>query len=170
MKEMPFIQVEKELLRMKTVRSKVLLDKDGVLVETELSPSVKFVYKHMQDQYLFFSKQNKAYFENQDTIAGQVGLSERSVNAHIKQLVKVGLVEKKAKRMQGAMHSNSYIVHDIFDKTRFIVDSVGVRTNTHKSDIQVDGLEGVIDEDAFLLAMQRQEDFDEYAALQFLCD
>ena len=169
MKEMAFIRVEKELLRMKTVRSNILVDEHGVLVELELSPALKFVYKHMQNQYLFFSKQNKAYFENQDTIADQVGLSERSVNTYIKQLVKVGLIEKKAKRIKGAMHSNSYIVHDIFDKTRFRFDSVGTEVLTTTPTSQFGGLEW-IDEDAYLLAVQRQDNLDGYAAMQFQCE
>lgn len=169
MKEMAYLRVEKELLRMKKLVSRLLVDENGELVEIELSLHMKLVYKHMQDQYLFFKKLGKSYFENQDVIGEQLGLSERSVNSYIKQLVKVGLIEKRAKRMQGAMHSNSYVVHEIFDSTRFIPngDTTNSAHRQHKESAVVDDF---VDDALYLLAVQRQEDFDTYAAMQVLND
>ena len=83
MKEMAYLRVEKELLRMKKLVSRLLVDENGELVEIDLSLHMKLVYKHMQDQYLFFKKLGKSYFENQDVIGEQLGLSERSVNSYI---------------------------------------------------------------------------------------
>lgn len=123
MQEKQFVMFDKELLKLREVSSTVRKDKNGVLVKIELNSSSKVLYQYMLDRYLFFKGNGKFFFDNQDTLAEAVGLSVRSIVDIIKKFVSVGLVSKTVKPQVGAIHSNAYIVHDIFDKALFVTSS-----------------------------------------------
>lgn len=110
--EVTYIRFEKELLKIKEVRNK-----SGNAVA--FSGNIKILYQYMHDRYLFFKRLNKEFFDDQREIAEAIGVTERTAVSLVNALCDIGLVEKTKKKIRGAWTSNSYVVHDIFDKDRF---------------------------------------------------
>lgn len=123
MAEAQFVIFEKELLKMKSVTHKSKVDKEGKPLSLELTGNLKILYQYMLDRYCFFSSNNKEFFDNQDDIAENIAMSKRTVVNLLKELVEIGLVVKTTKRIQGSMHSNAYVVLDIFDDSIFVTGS-----------------------------------------------
>lgn len=113
--EHPFIMYEKNYLKIREVTFK----KDGKDVVQAFTGNMKVLYRYMFDRYMFFSGTGKEFYDNQAQLADAIGVSERTVVKLVADLCSTGLVEKSHKKIKGAWHSNAYIVHDIFDKTKF---------------------------------------------------
>ena len=90
----PFYKLSKVLMR----ATKIEYTHEGVVVVEELSLYTKIVYTHMLDQYTRFSKDNKEYFQMQETIALEIGVSVSTVKRSIRQLEKIGLVDVTRKK------------------------------------------------------------------------
>lgn len=129
MKEVtPYVMIEKDLFKMKEVSHRFKKDKEGNPCNIQLTANAKLLYKYMQDRHEFFKSNGKQFFDNQDDLAVACNLSRRSVINIIEDFVCVGLVEKSATFHRGAMHSNSYVVHDIFNKDFFITDATATQS------------------------------------------
>lgn len=113
MAEIPYITFEKELLK---IRAIVCVTSS---VRLEMTGNLKILYRYMLDRYLFFYSLGNAFYDNQDDLADSLGMTKRTIVTLIKNLVDVGLIEKRTSRFAGANNSNAYIVYDIFDKTKF---------------------------------------------------
>lgn len=110
--EAKYVRFEKELLKIKEVHNK-----NGVVIQ--FNGNIKILYQYMHDRYLFFKRINKEFFDDQRDIAESVGIAERTCVSLVNTLCDFGLIEKTKKKIRGAWTSNSYVVHDIFDKEKF---------------------------------------------------
>ena len=110
--EAKYVRFEKELLKIKKVCNK----SGESLVFTG---NIKILYQYMHDRYLFFKRLNKEFFDDQRDIAEAIGVTEKTSSSLIGALCEFGLIEKTKKKIRGAWTSNSYVVHDIFDKEKF---------------------------------------------------
>jgi len=84
----------------------------------DLTSNAKLVYTHMLDKYVFFSRQDKEYYENLKDIGEELGLVKQTVSDCIKKLEEVGLVvvyKKKVHSTDKSIMSNSYIVKDTYN-------------------------------------------------------
>lgn len=115
-----YVPMEKELMRLTEVR--LTSDPTKVL---KLTPASKMLYRYMLDRYQHFTRLNKQFFDNQEALAEAIGVTSRTVLNLIKDMVEFGLITKKATKTFGAAHSNSYVVLDIFDKSKFLTGSSG---------------------------------------------
>ena len=111
----PFIMFEKDYLKIKEVSYK----KGNEVVMQPFTGNLKVLYRYMLDRYLFFKGTGNEFYDNQVQLADAIGVSERTVVKLVSDLCATGLVEKSNKTVKGACHSNAYIVHDIFDQTKF---------------------------------------------------
>ena len=102
------------------VVSQKLLDKAGNKREIDFTFGMRLLYPYMLDRYMFFRSKGNLFFDNQQDLAINCGMSQRNVVDSIKKFVYVGLVEKSVQPQIGAIHSNSYIVHDVFNKDLFV--------------------------------------------------
>lgn len=84
----------------------------------DLTSNAKLVYTHMLDKYVFFSRQNKEYYENMKDIGEELGIARKTVNDAIKALEEFKLLiitKKKLYDMDKSVVSHSYIVKDIYN-------------------------------------------------------
>jgi len=84
-----------------------------------LTGNLKILYRYMLDRYLFFTGLGNEFYDNQDDLAESLAMTRRTIISLIKSLMSAGLVQKRTSRHSGANNSNSYIVQDILDKSRF---------------------------------------------------
>lgn len=78
--------------------------------EKEFTPSTRLVYAYMLWRFTFFQQGKQPYFEGQDTIAKELGLSRKTVNLSVSLLETkkmLYLVKKEGK-------SHSYVVNDVY--------------------------------------------------------
>lgn len=84
----------------------------------DLTANAKLVYTHMLDKYVFFSRQDKEYYENMQDIGEELGMARRTVADCIKNLETAELLivsKKKVHNSDRSIVSNSYIVKDIYN-------------------------------------------------------
>jgi len=84
----------------------------------DLTSNAKLVYTHMLDKYVFFSRQDKEYYENMQDIGEELGMARRTVADCIKNLETAELLlvsKKKVHNSDRSIVSNSYIVKDIYN-------------------------------------------------------
>ena len=90
----------------------------GLFMDDSLTANAKLVYAHMLDKYMFFSSQNKEYYENLVDIGKAVGgLSKNTVKDCVRNLEAKGWLDIKTKKVYAtakSITSNSYTVRDIF--------------------------------------------------------
>lgn len=84
----------------------------------DLTANAKLVYTHMLDKYVFFSSQNKQYYENMQDIGEALGsMAKQTVSDCIKKLKELDLIIVHTKKVYGtgkSIVSNSYIVKDVY--------------------------------------------------------
>lgn len=84
----------------------------------DLTANAKMVYTHMLDKYVFFSSQNKQYYENMQDIGEALGgMAKQTVSDCIKKLKELDLIIVHTKNVYAtgkSIVSNSYIVKDIY--------------------------------------------------------
>lgn len=107
-----FVQYPEQVFCAKTVVDR----RTNTVYEFDLY--TKHVYVKMLQRYLFFCAIDSEYYENQDVIAQQCGLSRQTVVKCVAKLQKIGLLEVYKKKLSGATFSNSYVLHQI-DEARF---------------------------------------------------
>lgn len=96
-----YIQTPKRLLKATHARN------NGVLVE--LTPTIKTVWIYMFERWSFFKSGNKEYFENQESIAGELGLDRRTLIRMFPKLEEAGIIKVfKQKVVGGKKESNRY--------------------------------------------------------------
>ena len=106
-----------KLEQKKGPRSTWIRSSHELLRRTDLTANAKLVYTHMLDKYVFFSRQEKEYYENMQDIGDALGMPRRTVGDGIKSLEEVGLLtifKKKIYATERSVVSHSYIVHDIY--------------------------------------------------------
>lgn len=84
----------------------------------DLTSNAKLVYTHMLDKYVFFSRQDKEYYENMQDIGEELGMARRTVADCIKNLETAELVVVTKKRVHNSdrsIVSHSYIVKDMYN-------------------------------------------------------
>lgn len=84
----------------------------------DLTSNAKLVYTHMLDKYVFFSRQDKEYYENMKDIGEELGMARKTVNDAIKALEEANMLvifKKKLYGMDKSVVSHSYIVKDIYN-------------------------------------------------------
>lgn len=90
----------------------------GLFKDESLTANAKLVYAHMLDKYMFFSSQNKEYYENLVDIGKAVGgMSKNTVRDCVKKLEDKGWIDIRTKKIYAtakSITSNSYTVRDIF--------------------------------------------------------
>lgn len=89
-----------------------------LLKRKDLTANAKLVYTHMLDKYVFFSSQNKEYYENMQDIGEALGsMAKQTVSDCIKKLKELELIIVHTKKVYGtgkSIVSNSYIVKDVY--------------------------------------------------------
>ena len=90
----------------------------GLLMDTSITANAKLVYATMLDKYMFFSSQNKEYYENLTDIGKSLGgMSKMTVSDCIKTLKAKGWLDVHKKKVYAtakSIISNSYTVRDVF--------------------------------------------------------
>ena len=81
-----------------------------LLQQEELSLSAKVIYSYMLWRYNFFKKDNKQYFESQETVAQVCDVSRKTANEGIQKLCSLGWITAKKSTMQ----TSTYTVKDVF--------------------------------------------------------
>lgn len=84
----------------------------------DLTSNTKLVYTHMLDKYVFFSSQGKAYYENMQDIADELGLARKTVNDSIKTLEEeqmLTIFKKSVHKSDKSIVSHSYVVKDLYN-------------------------------------------------------
>lgn len=89
-----------------------------LLKRKDLTANAKLVYSHMLDKYVFFSSQDKEYYENMIDIGEALGgMAKQTVSDCIKKLREVELIIVHTKNVYSSTKSivsNSYIVKDVY--------------------------------------------------------
>lgn len=89
-----------------------------LLKRKDLTANAKLVYTHMLDKYVFFSSQNKEYYENMTDIGEALGgMAKQTVSDCIKKLKELELIIVHTKKVYAtgkSIVSNSYIVKDVY--------------------------------------------------------
>lgn len=89
-----------------------------LLKRKDLTANAKLVYTHMLDKYVFFSSQNKEYYENLVDIGEALGgMAKQTVSDCIKKLREADLIIVHTKNVYStskSIVSNSYIVKDVY--------------------------------------------------------
>lgn len=84
----------------------------------DLTSNAKLVYTHMLDKYVFFSRQDKEYYENMQDIGEELGIARKTVNDAIKALEEAQMLvifKKKLYERDKSVVSHSYVVKDIYN-------------------------------------------------------
>ena len=84
----------------------------------DLTANAKLVYTHMLDKYVFFSRQDKEYYENMQDIGEELGIARKTVNDAIKALEEAQMLvifKKKLYEKDKSVVSHSYVVKDIYN-------------------------------------------------------
>jgi glutamine synthetase type III len=84
----------------------------------DLTSNAKLVYTHMLDKYIFFSRQDKEYYENMQDIGEELGIARKTVNDAIKALEEAQMLvifKKKLYERDKSVVSHSYVVKDIYN-------------------------------------------------------
>lgn len=84
----------------------------------DLTSNAKLVYTHMLDKYVFFSRQDKEYYENMQDIGEELGIARKTVNDAIKALEEAQMLvifKKKLYEKDKSVVSHSYVVKDIYN-------------------------------------------------------
>lgn len=107
-----------KLEQKKGPRSTWIRSSHELLRRKDLTANTKLVYTHMLDKYVFFSRQEKEYYENLVDIGEALGgMAKQTVSDCIRKLKELGLIEvfvKKVYSTDKSITSNSYIVKDIY--------------------------------------------------------
>lgn len=107
-----------KLEQKKGPRSTWIRSSHELLRRKDLTANAKLVYTHMLDKYVFFSRQEKEYYENLVDIGEALGgMAKQTVSDCIRKLKELGLIEvfvKKVYSTDKSITSNSYIVKDIY--------------------------------------------------------
>jgi len=89
-----------------------------LLKRKDLTANAKLVYTHMLDKYVFFSSQDKQYYENMQDIGEALGgMAKQTVSDCIKKLKELELIIVTTKKVYAtgkSIVSNSYIVKDVY--------------------------------------------------------
>ena len=89
-----------------------------LLKRKDLTANAKLVYSHMLDKYVFFSSQNKEYYENLVDIGEALGgMAKQTVSDCIKKLKEADLIIVRTKNVYSSTKSivsNNYIVKDVY--------------------------------------------------------
>ena len=110
-----WIKLEKQLLSVAKVKNLMT----GAEVVWSHSHMVLFLY--MKDRADHFKRQGAEYFDNQETLAQDVGMSVASVKRRLKEFYDLGAVMVTKKKLKGFLSSNSYSVLDVFNAPMFEV-------------------------------------------------
>lgn len=84
----------------------------------DLTANAKLVYTHMLDKYIFFSRQDKEYYENMQDIGEELGIARKTVNDAVKALEAADMLvifKKKLYERDKSVVSHSYVVKDIYN-------------------------------------------------------
>lgn len=106
----------------------------ALLSRKDLTANAKLVYTHMLDKYMFFSRQEKDYYENLVDIGHALGgMAKQTVSDCVRKLKEVGLIDVTTTRMYSSaksITSNSYVVKDVY----------GIYTQVPKVLVEIDDL------------------------------
>lgn len=83
-----FVKLSYELLKMKTYT-------DYAGNEFKITPAIKLVYLYIKSRFDFFKSSGKDYYDTNKEIGIATGIDEQVVIRAVKELIKMGLVEKK---------------------------------------------------------------------------
>lgn len=108
-----WIKLEKQLLNVAKVRNVM----NGAEVDWSHSHTILLLY--MKDRAEHFKRQGAEYFDNQETLAREVGMSVASVKRRLKEFYDLGAVLVTKKKLKGFLSSNSYYVLDVFNAPMF---------------------------------------------------
>jgi hypothetical protein len=93
------------------------------------NPSCVLVYSYMLNKYQFFMSRGLPYYENQETIAEALGMSERTIRSSISLLAQKEFLYVYRQKV-AAGYSNSYRVEN-----KFNLNFEHLLSDTHYEDI-----------------------------------
>lgn len=108
-----WLKLEKSLLKVVLVKNLM----SGEMVEWSYSHTILFLY--LKDRHDHFKRIGNEFFDNQEQIALDIGLSIASLKRKMRDLYRLGAVRVEKKKMGGFINSNSYTVLDIFSSPMF---------------------------------------------------
>jgi len=79
---------------------------NGVVME--LNHTIKAVWLYMYDRWSFFKSQGKDYYENQDSIAGELAVDRRTLIRMFPKFEEAGIIRVFKQKVAGKKESNRY--------------------------------------------------------------
>ena len=117
MENRTFLKQDKQLNRSTTLTNTIT----GQVVN--LSSTEKQLYTWFLDRYEFWKSLGKVFHDNQDFIAQENGVSERTIKRFLKDFVDVGVIDKGVGNgAGGSRNSNNYVVVNVFTNKLFTLD------------------------------------------------
>lgn len=95
----------------------------------ELDASHKLVYSYMHSKYCYMKSMNQEYFESQESIAKECGLSLRTVSTKVKELKNVGVIVVTKDKCASGYQKNVYVVNDMWGSKFILTDVDGLMLN-----------------------------------------
>ena len=108
-----WLKLEKSLLKVVQVKNVMT----GESIEWTHIHTILFLY--MQDRHKHFKKMGNAFYDNQENIAQETGISLASLKRRLKELYRIGAVRVEKKKLSGFLNSNAYVVLDVFHAPMF---------------------------------------------------
>ena len=108
-----WLKLEKSLLKVVQVKNVMT----GESVEWTHVHTILFLY--MQDRHKHFKNLGNEFYDNQENIAHETGISLASLKRRLKELYRIGAVRVEKKKLNGFLHSNAYTVLEVFSVPMF---------------------------------------------------
>lgn len=110
-----WLKIEKQWLKIIEVRNTMT----GKAVKWSHTHTILAAY--LTDRYNHFKGIHKEFFDNQENISAEVGMSLSVVQRRMKDLSSIGALRTTKKKLRGFVSSNSYVVLDVFSVPMFQV-------------------------------------------------
>lgn len=108
-----WLKLEKQLLKVVLVKNTMTGE------EVKWSHTHTLLFLYMNDRYSHFKRQGGEFFDNQENIAVETGISLAVVKRRLKDFYRLGVMRTEKKKLTGFVFSNSYTVLDIFTAPMF---------------------------------------------------
>lgn len=110
-----WMKVEKRWLKIASITNR------NTNESVEWSHSHTIVLTYMLDRFSHFTRNGAEFFDNQDSLAEQIGIGITTLKSRLNDLIKIGAVVVTKKKLRGFVSSNSYTVLDAFNAPMFEV-------------------------------------------------
>jgi hypothetical protein len=121
--EMTGILINDDVLRASKIKC---VSKNATI---ELDASHKLVYSYMHSKYCYMKSTNQEYFESQESIAKECGLSLRTVSTKVKELKNIGVIVVTKDKCASCYQKNVYVVNDMWGSKFILTDADGLMLN-----------------------------------------